>query len=148
MKFKVGDKVKIKSLGWYNKNKDKNGYVYGHYPLIPFDPERAKYCGQEYEVVYADKIDNTYQLDCGEEDIRTFWWTEEMIEKIETQPLFTLTAEEVEEIRQTIAYALDKRTDWIIANAHKLDDYERSVLERLNDRDQKNLKKIYSYQET
>lgn len=65
-----------------------------------------------------------------------------------TQPLFTLTAEEVEEVRQTIVYALDKRTDWIIANAHKLDDYERSVLERLNEKDQKNLKKIYEYQET
>ena len=64
----------------------------------------------------------------------------------QAQPLFTLTAEEVEEMRQTIVYALDKRTDWIIANAHKLDDYERSVLERLNERDKKNLKKIYEYQ--
>ena len=66
----------------------------------------------------------------------------------EDKPLFTLTAEEVEEIRQTIVYALDKRIDWIIANAHKLDDYERSVLERLNEIDQKNLKKIYEYLET
>ena len=102
MKFKVGDKIRIKSLQWYNENKDKNGYVYGIYPLIPFDPERAKYCGQEYEVVYVDKIDNTYQLDCGEEDIRTYWWTDEMIEKIDTKPLFTLTAKEVEIARRAL----------------------------------------------
>lgn len=28
MKYKAGDRVRIKSLDWYNKNKDKNGSIY------------------------------------------------------------------------------------------------------------------------
>lgn len=27
LKYKIGDQVKIKSLDWYNKNKDEDGYV-------------------------------------------------------------------------------------------------------------------------
>lgn len=27
MKFKVGDKVRIKSKDWYEKNKDEGGYI-------------------------------------------------------------------------------------------------------------------------
>ena len=27
MRFKVGDKVRIKSFDWYNENKDKDGFV-------------------------------------------------------------------------------------------------------------------------
>ena len=44
MKYKVGDKVRIKSLDWYNKNKDENGRVYCSY--IGFSKEMTKYCGK------------------------------------------------------------------------------------------------------
>lgn len=39
-KFKVGDKVRVKSLEWYNLNKDNNGRVFS------FSNEMAKFCGQ------------------------------------------------------------------------------------------------------
>ena len=27
LKYKIGDRVRIKSIDWYNENKDKNGYI-------------------------------------------------------------------------------------------------------------------------
>lgn len=44
MKYKVGDKVRVKSLDWYNENKDINGYVNTY---CTFTPQMAKYCGKE-----------------------------------------------------------------------------------------------------
>ena len=43
MKYKPGDKVKIKSLDWYNANKDETGRVMFDY--IGFCKEMTKYCG-------------------------------------------------------------------------------------------------------
>lgn len=45
MKYKIGDKVRVKSLKWYNKNKDANGTV--HVPF-GFIKEMAQYCGKEF----------------------------------------------------------------------------------------------------
>jgi hypothetical protein len=43
MKYKPGDKVRIKSLDWYNSNKDEIGRVMCDY--IGFCKEMTKYCG-------------------------------------------------------------------------------------------------------
>ena len=56
MKYKEGDRVKIKSLDWYNQNKDEDGDVPGAF----FDAERTKYCGK---VVTIDG--NGYRLGSG-----------------------------------------------------------------------------------
>lgn len=79
MKCKVGDKVKIKSLDWYNKNKDSVGYVYvGCY----FCPEMSKYCGKIATV--KDAFGNRYLLDIDER--RPSVWSGGMFEsKIEQQ---------------------------------------------------------------
>ena len=44
MKYKPGDKVRIKSLDWYNSNKDETGRVMCDY--IGFCKEMTKYCGK------------------------------------------------------------------------------------------------------
>ena len=41
MKYKVGDKVRIRSKEWYDKHKDANGEIRGAF----FDKDRAKLCG-------------------------------------------------------------------------------------------------------
>ena len=43
MKYKPGDKVRIKSFDWYNANKDETGRVMCDY--IGFCQEMTKYCG-------------------------------------------------------------------------------------------------------
>lgn len=50
MKYKIGDKVVIKSLDWYNDNKDSNGEVYNHNPYMFIDCMK-KYCGKEATIV-------------------------------------------------------------------------------------------------
>lgn len=55
MKYKVGDKVRIKSLDWYNKNKDDYGYVWCTEFL--FTPEHSKYCGRELTISHITEFE-------------------------------------------------------------------------------------------
>ena len=43
MKYKVGDKVRIKSIDWYNENKNKYGNINCGY--MPFTSDMSIYCG-------------------------------------------------------------------------------------------------------
>lgn len=43
MNYKIGDRVRIKSLDWYNENKDQHGRVACGYHL--FTEEMSKFCG-------------------------------------------------------------------------------------------------------
>lgn len=46
MKYKIGDKVLIKSIDWYNKNKNEIGIVNIGTGLQNFGWDRVKYCGK------------------------------------------------------------------------------------------------------
>ena len=85
MKYKVGDKVRVKSLEWYNKNKDEYGYVkcydcqetdikcqYTIYFITPM----SEYCGK---IVTIDKIWEDYSYSIIEDEQR-FDWTNDMFE--------------------------------------------------------------------
>ena len=78
MKYKVGDKVKIKSLDWYNANRDYNGNVEcGFYYFIE---EMTKYCGKILTI--GEVYRNEYELQEGE----NFIWTDEMFDSIIENP--------------------------------------------------------------
>ena len=79
-KFEVGQKVTIKSLDWYNSNKDKNGAV--KLAEEVFVEEMAEYCGKVATIVDVFKdLDGgdaiMYRIDL---DHRDWNWTEEMFE--------------------------------------------------------------------
>lgn len=85
MKHKVGDKVRIKSLEWFN-SQEKNEY--GHIELSGgwiFGIEKSKYCGRYATII--DKSNEYYDLDI---DNNCFYWTDEMFEE-ETEIDVTIT---------------------------------------------------------
>ena len=73
MRYKPGDKVKIKSLEWYNQNKDENGFV--HCGDRIFDDYMSVFCGSVVTICGV----SPYGYDIRE-DMKCRTWTEDMIE--------------------------------------------------------------------
>ena len=76
MRFKVGDRVRIKSIDWYNENKDEDGIV--ELSTHIFTPGMSQFCGKvvTIEDVFEDIDDNVvYYIEEIDYD-----WTDEMIE--------------------------------------------------------------------
>ena len=71
MEYKVGDRVRIKSLDWYNENKDEFGEI--NYKRCAFTNSMAPYCDSILTIV--DKTKDYYWV-----DENMFIWTDEMIE--------------------------------------------------------------------
>ena len=86
MKYKEGDRVRIRSKEWYESNKNKFGKVWtrsltGYY-MICFDHDFVKYCGKVAEIFSVER--DKYAL----KGI-PYAWAEEMIEGLveeETKP--------------------------------------------------------------
>ena len=74
MEYKVGDKVRIKSLDWYNTNKDGFGLIFCNH--ICFDEKMTEFCGKT--VTIAAQRDNKYYF-ISEDNCLSFW-SEDMIE--------------------------------------------------------------------
>ena len=72
MKYKIGDRVKIKSLDWYNENKDQHGRVACGYHV--FTEEMSKFCG--FTMIVC-RISNLGVMTMGGS---ASYWTDEMIE--------------------------------------------------------------------
>ena len=95
LKYKVGDKVLIKSYDWYEKNCIVNGDdILENIGIFPFFPYMAKFCGQ---VLTIKDIRPTYYT--MEETAYHTCWTDEMIEckvhaiengEIIPEPLFAI----------------------------------------------------------
>ena len=68
MKYKVGDKVKIKSLEWYNENKNDFGLIFCN--NICFDEKMIEFCGKTVTIV-AQRNDKYYYI--KEDNCLSFW---------------------------------------------------------------------------
>ena len=85
MKYKPGDKVKIKSLDWYNANKDETGRVMCDY--IGFCKEMTKYCGEVLTIMTIGNQDiGTKQKYFMHETDHSWGFTDEMIEGLANEP--------------------------------------------------------------
>lgn len=85
MKYKVGDKVKVKSLEWYNANKDEDGNVSNgaDYWLIP---SMAKHCGMKGTIVNGSKCLETYDISFDGINVSKFFWQDYMLEDPAQEP--------------------------------------------------------------
>ena len=80
MKYKIGDKVRVKSLEWYNENKGERGDV--NLPNIIFVSNMSKFCGQEYTICDVKTNTSTNVTYYGlEEDVLGYSWTDDMFER-------------------------------------------------------------------
>lgn len=77
MKYKVGDKVRIKSFGWYTENKNNTGYIIFN-NFNAFTPEMVDLCGQTIKIQKVCEEFDVYEI---VNDIK--WYiTDDMIEGI------------------------------------------------------------------
>ena len=76
MKYKPGDKVRIKSIDWYNSNKDEVGAIYGDSDAI-FIQMMSKFCGQT--VTISEVAADVYGV---LEDNDEYSWADYMIEEL------------------------------------------------------------------
>lgn len=76
MKYKVGDRVKIKSLDWYKENRDDINEVECGGSV--FVPAMTTHCGYIRTISKVFEIQEVYHI---LEDNGLFTWTDEMIEK-------------------------------------------------------------------
>jgi hypothetical protein len=74
MRYKVGDKVRIKSKEWYEKNKDKYGNV--NIPLL-FNYKMSYYCGEITKITKIEK-DKYYRIYL---DGERWVWSDEMFDE-------------------------------------------------------------------
>lgn len=97
MRYKRGDRVKIKSLDWYNENKDQHGRVACGYHV--FTEDMSKFCGCTMIVC---NITNLGVMTMGGS---ASYWTDEMIEGLadtETQEKMVSLDKACEVLKNTI----------------------------------------------
>lgn len=75
-KYKVGDRVVVKSLEWYNRNKNYDGNV--NVPQC-FVSEMSRFCGQVLTISYVYPNSCYHVIEAG------FSWSDEMFEGLESE---------------------------------------------------------------
>ena len=76
MKYKVGDKVRIKSLEWYSKNKNGLGHVSHYDTNYTFVSSMSSYCGMTANITEVEGSHYILDVDNGD-----WWWQDFMFEE-------------------------------------------------------------------
>lgn len=88
MKYKIGDRVRLKSIDWYHANKNGDGCVVisddGYLYNLFFTKNDAQYCGKVFTI--SDIVDGAYVF----EEMETgYYYCDEMIDGLETETIPT-----------------------------------------------------------
>ena len=108
MKYKVGDKVRINSLDWYNKNKDEYGNIDISHDFT-FYADRSKHCGKVFTIDVV--FDNCYTV---KEDNHEYYWSDEMIDGLvqdDNNHLTETVVDTVKESNDRYRIVIDPRFD-------------------------------------
>lgn len=115
MKYKEGDKVRIKSLDWYNENKDADGII--DCGVLEFDEELSAFCGK---IVTLNSLSSTnaYDRDCYTiiEDNRRYNWTDDMIEGLVEEETKNWTHTSIPDGPYTVTYDSPSMNDSMSKN--------------------------------
>ena len=121
MKYKVGDRVRIKSLDWYNENKDKDGeIVCGEFAFLE---GMKKFCSETLTIL--EDVDDGYLM---LEDDHGYVWTDEMIEGLVEEEISQnakLVSERFSEYvnPSEVKYAQDTITKMLLQGANIPNEY-------------------------
>lgn len=88
MKYKIGDRVRLKGIDWYHANKNGDGCVVisddGYLYDLFFTKNDAQYCGKVFTI--SDIVDGAYVF----EEMETgYYYCEEMIDGLESETIPT-----------------------------------------------------------
>jgi hypothetical protein len=84
MRYKIGDRVRLKSIDWYHANKNGDGCVVisddGYLYNLFFTKNDAQYCGKVFTI--SDIVDGAYVF----EEMETgYYYCDEMIDGLEDE---------------------------------------------------------------
>ena len=88
MKYKVGDKVKVKSLEWYNMNQDEFGKIRCN--TAYFQPTMSKLCDSILTIKNIDKFLNAYIV-----EENSCYWTDDMFEGLAEETIQPVVYENI-----------------------------------------------------
>ena len=140
MKYKVGDKVKIKSLDWYNQNKDENGFV--HCGNRIFDNYMSVFCGSVVTICGEYSYDYGYDV---REDMQCRTWTDDMFEGLADEPQEKMVSLEKAkewlektlyihtEIEEDRDFCEIYRIDWVTSDYDTVEDFINSFCKAMEE---------------
>ena len=122
--YKVGDKVRVKSLDWYNTNKNSEGTIIFNGFRI-FDEDMSKFCSK---VVTIESYNSRWYYYDIKEDEKVNFWYDEMFEDpaIEEEP-----QEKMVSLKQVCEW-LQNNIDFYVETKYD-EDFRFDIEQLLND---------------
>ena len=126
MRFKKGDRVRIKSLDWYNENKDEVGNIRykrdgSAYPVF-FSKYMSNFCGEILTI--KSVFNHSYHMS---ETSSCEFWTDEMIEGL-VEDTITTNEQLNEQLFVLSNISLEKEMEWNLPEGYIFKDENGNVI--------------------